>query len=144
MFIQTLAEGAKKNLVLLGKTSWINKFYLAGGSAISLYFGHRVSVDLDFFTDKIFSSSVIVQRLRPLGEFVKGENSKGTLVGKLNKVKISFFWYPYPLLYKTKKILGVSVADIRDIACMKMDAVSSPGTRRDFIDLYLSVLMDYL
>jgi len=35
-------------------------------------------------------------------------------------------------------LLDVAVADPRDIACMKISAIASRGTKRDFIDLYVS------
>lgn len=31
---------------------------------------------------------------------------------------------------------GIRVADLRDIGCMKIDAISSRGMKRDFIDLF--------
>ena len=32
----------------------------------------------------------------------------------------------------------LTVADPRDIACMKLDAIANRGSRRDFVDLYLA------
>ncbi len=32
--------------------SWITGFNLVGGTALALYWGHRTSVDIDFFTDR--------------------------------------------------------------------------------------------
>ena len=40
------------------------------------------------------------------------------------------------LLNKVPKVSGIRIASILDIACMKLDAVSGRGTKRDFIDLY--------
>jgi hypothetical protein len=51
-------------------------------------------------------------------------------------VKVSFLGYAYPLLFSLRKFLGVQVADPRDIACMKLSAIASRGTKRDFVDLY--------
>ena len=51
---------------------------------------------------------------------------------------MSFIGYPYPLLFSTDRFSTVDVADARDIACMKLSAVASRGTRRDFIDLYVA------
>jgi hypothetical protein len=56
----------------------------------------------------------------------------------LREIKVSFIGYPYPLLFPTDRFSGVEVADARDIACMKLSAVASRGTRRDFVDLYMA------
>jgi len=40
------------------------------------------------------------------------------------------------LLFKSHKFLDINVADIKDIAVMKIAAIADRGTKRDFIDLY--------
>jgi hypothetical protein len=56
----------------------------------------------------------------------------------LDGIKASFLGYPHPLLFSTDSFSAVEVADGRDIACMKLSAVASRGTRRDFVDLYVA------
>ena len=51
---------------------------------------------------------------------------------------MSFLHYPYPLLFPTREFEALTVADPRDIACMKVDAIASRGSRRDFVDLYIT------
>lgn len=136
MFPTAISVRLQKNLALLGKTGWLAPFYLAGGSAASLQLGHRFSFDLDFFTPEKFDPKTISQNLKFLGELSIDQEDKGTFLGNLNGVKISFFPYPYPLVFSPKKYLGVKVADLQDIACMKIDSISTRSARRDFIDLY--------
>ena len=50
MFLQALPHHVQELLRRLGRLPAIAPFYLAGGSAIALHLGHRISVDLDFFT----------------------------------------------------------------------------------------------
>jgi len=52
MFEQVLPGNAKKSLDSLGQSGLLKKAYLAGGTALALQIGHRVSVDFDFFTRK--------------------------------------------------------------------------------------------
>lgn len=137
MFTTGLSKTTQSNLALLGREAWISPFYLAGGTACSLYCGHRFSFDLDFFTLQSFNPKTITQSLKPLGKLSVDQDNEGTFLGHLNGIKISFFMYPYPLLFNPKVYQGVKVADIRDIACMKIDAISTRGTKRDFIDLFL-------
>jgi len=61
-----------------------------------------------------------------------------TLRANIRGTKVSFLGYEYPLLFSTALFAGVPVADPRDIACMKISAIASRGTKRDFIDLYLT------
>jgi len=136
MFIQGLSEQTQKNLELLKGVPFVGKYYLAGGSALSLRLGHRYSVDLDFFSDTAESPLIIGSSLAKLGKLEIFQNDAGTFNGRLNGVRLSFFIYPYPTLFPMVDFLGVKVADVLDISCMKLDAISSRGTKRDFIDLY--------
>ena len=61
-----------------------------------------------------------------------------TLHAMIGITKVSFLGYPYPVLFPPALFLGVPVADPRDVACMKVSAVASRGTRRDFVHLYLA------
>ncbi len=112
-------------------------FILAGGTALALQLGHRLSVDLDFFTARPFSTEGIFSELRRLDlDPVVLEESAGSLTVTLNKVKVSMFHYPYPFTGKEKEIKGIPVAGIIDVASMKVIAISQKGARRDFVDLY--------
>lgn len=64
MFTKTLSDKAQKSLAILGKGVLPKGTYMAGGSALALYFGHRISVDFDFFTNIPFSSSGLEKNLR--------------------------------------------------------------------------------
>jgi len=129
----------KTALDLLSKQDWIRKndWYLAGGTALTLQFDHRTSVDLDFFTHhKNFDAELISTALLPYRWLIT-RTDKGTLYGELGETKISFIAYPYfvpkqPFItYK-----GINILDARDIAVMKIIAVSQRGKKRDFFDLY--------
>ena len=115
----------------------LDGFYLAGGTALALQRGHRLSVDLDLFSESDFASSIVRDRLRGLDGLRNLELAPGTLHLELRGVKVSFLHYPYPLLFPLVDFDGLAVADPRDIACMKLDALASRGTRRDFVDLHL-------
>jgi hypothetical protein len=77
-----------------------NGFYLAGGTAIAIWLGHRESVDLDWFTgDEITDPLALSQRLKAGGFGVEVSSvARGTLHGKADEVKLSFLEYRYPLL----------------------------------------------
>lgn len=136
METKAISRETKSNLELLGTSGIVNKFYLAGGTACALYYGHRISYDLDFFTRAKFDSRKLEQELRKLGELTVDVIEEDTFLGQLNQVKISFFYYQYPLISKTVNFQNVSIAGIQDLAAMKVDALQGRGTKKDFIDLY--------
>lgn len=115
----------------------VPEFYLAGGTALALSLGHRISIDLDFFCVDSFSTQEIAERLKKKGRLEISSQDEGTLNGALNGVKISFFKYPYKLLFPTKEYDGVHLADERDIAAMKILAISDRGSKKDFVDLFV-------
>ncbi len=139
MFTKTLSKNAAGALALLGKSKVLKDAYLAGGTACALQLGHRVSLDLDFFTDKEFSTEIVLRQLAELPGFKLDETAKWTILGSFPKVKFSYFYYQYPLIGKTSEFCKVNIASLADIAAMKIDAICSRGTKRDFIDLYFLI-----
>jgi hypothetical protein len=145
MFEEILSTKAKNSLALLGKSGLLQNAYLAGGTALALLICHRISVDFDFFTAKKFDGKLLARKLvkLPIG-FQLESLSEGTLLGYLGKIKFSLFYYDYPLLEKPKKFLNINIAGIKDIASMKIVAISDRGTKRDFIDLYFILAVEKL
>jgi len=110
---------------------------LAGGTALALRIGHRVSYDLDFFTQRpLRIERLITQVRKAVGEFQVISEEEGALILDISGVKVSFFHYDYPFLEETTRYAGVRIAGILDIASMKVIAISQRGARRDFVDLY--------
>lgn len=119
----------------------LSEFYLAGGTGLGLIYGHRLSNDLDFFNSQLFNEDSLIQHMQGLNDLTIVAKSEHTVHITLKDIKISLMGYSYPLLFSTKqyqpgKDILINVADERDIACMKISAISSRGTKRDFIDLY--------
>jgi predicted nucleotidyltransferase component of viral defense system len=115
-------------------------YYLAGGTAIALYLGHRRSEDFDWFVPAPGPPShVIVSALREAGlELNVGDMAPGTLLGRIHGVKVSFFDYPYPLLDPTLHWTEAHtrIASLRDLGAMKLLAIAQRGSRKDFVDIY--------
>ena len=115
-------------------------FYLAGGTALAMVYGHRKSVDLDWFTRQAISDPlVLAQRLRDFGlAFETGQTAPGTLYGQIHGVRLSFIEFRYPLLQPVQvwQEMGTPLASLDDLACMKLSAVAQRGARKDFYDLH--------
>lgn len=118
--------------------------YLAGGTAVYFYSHHRISVDLDFFTQKPFISETLLFKIR---EFIKETSveilEKDTLIVYLSpeKIKFSLFFLPYQFLspltsYELKPGTIIPLASLDDIEAMKTVALVQRGSAKDFVDLY--------
>lgn len=133
---EVLSKATAGTWALLKDLPTMEQFYLAGGTGLALQIGHRISRDLDFFTKDVFDADGLIQNLGIVGSFQLEARAEQTVVGILDETKISFLGYRYPLVEEARLLRDISVASIPDIACMKMDAISSRGTKRDFIDLF--------
>ena len=64
------------------------------------------------------------------------QESAGTLDLLIDEVQVSFLEYKYPMLEDLLSFDGVMMASVVDIGCMKVSAISSRGTKKDYVDLY--------
>ena len=64
MFTEILDPHRTNLLKKLISSPLLSPFYLAGGTALSLQLGLRVSVDFDFFTQNRFSPDVLYTDLK--------------------------------------------------------------------------------
>ena len=115
-------------------------FYLAGGTALAIYFGHRISVDLDLFKSNVFGDSLLIaQSLHNSGIPIEIEQvSPGTLHGSVDGVRVTLLQYQYAILKPLRHWgeMGCDLASLQDLACMKLSAIAQRGARKDFCDLY--------
>lgn len=136
MFEKTLAQPTRQVWQKLGAIEFLReRFYLVGGTALAMQLGHRVSVDLDFFTDKYPPMSTLLSVLSDLGFKVLMQDFN-SIDGEIDGVKVSFLEYRYPLLEPIVDWNGIRMASARDIAAMKLAAVASRGSKKDFVDLW--------
>lgn len=113
----------------------MSEFYLAGGTALALQLGHRKSVDLDFFAAHFPKRDELLHSLIDFSPKIVQE-SAGTLDLLIHDVQVSFMEYSYPMLEELVLFSGIKMAGIVDIGCMKISAISSRGSKKDYIDLY--------
>ncbi len=131
-----LSKKTKNNLEILSKGNVLENFYLAGGTGLALQLKHRLSLDLDFFTKKDIDTKLLIQKIKKLGKLSVEDEAENTLHINFQGTKITFLKYDYLQLFPLKKFETIQIGDIRDIGCMKISAISSRGTKKDFIDIY--------
>ncbi|RYU94157.1 nucleotidyl transferase AbiEii/AbiGii toxin family protein [Emticicia agri] len=120
----------------LMKEPSLNEFYLVGGTAFALQIGHRISVDIDLFTNTPFDSIILSAELKEKYDFKENLNRGYFLQGQIKDIKVDILKYPYKPLNDLIEIEGIRMIVLADIASMKMAAITNRGRKRDFIDLY--------
>lgn len=118
--------------------------YLAGGTALYFYLNHRVSFDIDFFSQKPFRPDALIFEAREKFDRVDVEIlEKDSLILFLSreKIKFSLFHLPYPLLsglnfHQLKAKLNCPIASLEDLEAMKALALAQRGSAKDFVDLF--------
>lgn len=126
---------------MLNQVEITKRFYLAGGTGLALHFGHRFSVDLDFFSDD--PTTVGPDERSTLRSILDDPtleityDTDSTFVATWREVGVSFFRLNlYPLVQPTLLVDKVRLATVEEIGAMKLAALINRGTRKDMVDLY--------
>jgi len=137
MLQQNAVEPA--TLELLKKVSAagaFENFALGGGTNLALRLGHRLSVDLDFFTNTPYQNSAIFQAITagfPSAELLFEQNQ--TMMFSIDNVKIDFVLYPFKWLLPFETIEGARLITLQDLIPMKLKALSNRFAKKDFWDI---------
>jgi hypothetical protein len=127
-------------LISLQGKPYLDEFYLVEGTALSLYLGHRKSIDIDLFSNAGFDTSKLIENLQQDFEFEIFSTAINTLKGSINQTKIDFIAHRYPNIYDPLQIDNISLLSIQDILAMKLNAIATSGQRsKDFIDIYFAL-----
>lgn len=136
LYTQTVAPETLELLKRLESEPFMDSFSLAGGTALALYLGHRVSVDLDLFTPESFDEKQLEFSLRHKYGFQTKFTAQHTLKGTIGGVKIDCIAHRYKSLRPPHMESGLRLYDMEDIIAMKLAAISDDGSRlKDFIDM---------
>ncbi|GHV64850.1 hypothetical protein FACS1894199_04060 [Bacteroidia bacterium] len=126
-------------LVLLKKIQQLpllRELRLVGGTALALQLGHRSSVDLDFFGKIDAGHDALSEALSSIGyEFSSVQDGNSIHVFQVGGVKVDMVNYPYNWIDQPIETEGIKMACLKDIAAMKLSAITNRGTRKDFVDV---------
>jgi Nucleotidyl transferase AbiEii toxin, Type IV TA system len=131
MFEEILSSEAIN--IIESLSSYLDTFYLAGGTGLALQLGHRRSDDFDFFSDREFNPDSVLARISPDKVFF---TELGTIHCELQGIRISLFYYDVPLIQPPLTWRGIKIAHYKDIVAEKVKTISQRGSKKDFIDLY--------
>jgi len=133
-----LAEDQRRALDRLRPSVEALGLYLAGGTALAFHLGHRLSRDVDLFSqDPSLDLELARRAFATLPEFEVDSLTDATLRFRVGGVPVDVVRYPYALLNPPGDGPDhFPIASLEDLATMKLSAVSRRGIRRDFWDLY--------
>lgn len=147
---QTILTSVQK--ILLGEISQYapiaKRFYFTGGTALSeFYLYHRLSEDLDFFSEEEFDTTYIAiflsKNKRKIGfKQFSLEKKPNRFIYFLefpnHKQKVDFAFYPYPRIRADlgKKFNLLRIDSVFDIATNKVFTLFQHPRLRDYIDLF--------
>jgi len=138
MFHYDILDPGRKE-ILPKLAAFKTQFYLAGGTALALQIGHRDSLDFDFFSREEIDTVKLFDQINEIfagSEIIKTQEERNTLSVNIGQVKFSFLTYPYELVDKLVEAEFFNLASIKDIACMKLSAITSRSALKDYVDLY--------
>ena len=135
--LETVTPTLLKIIQTISGEPHFSDFRLVGGTALSLYLGHRKSVDADFFSNKEFDQN---EAAKKLGELLPGfmmlKKSKHGFTGVYQGVKIDLYTWGMTFLEPPFEAEEMRMADIRDVAALKMEAVTNRKEEKDFRDIH--------
>ncbi|MFA7232362.1 MAG: nucleotidyl transferase AbiEii/AbiGii toxin family protein [Victivallaceae bacterium] len=109
---------------------------LVGGTSLALQIGHRKSIDLDLFGKIESDEFSVAGALNNTGQVTVLKKSKNINIYTINGIKVDIVNYPYPWLKDTLVEDNLKLANIEDIAAMKLAAITNRGTKKNFVDLF--------
>lgn len=111
-------------------------FALVGGTSLALQMGHRISVDLDLFTEKEFEADELREYLEQNYHLQSDYLAFATVKGEVEGVQVDCIAHAYPWLKPFVVEEGIRLASLEDICAMKLNAIAGNGTRiKDFVDV---------
>jgi predicted nucleotidyltransferase component of viral defense system len=121
------------------QTGYLQQFSLVGGTALALKYGHRISVDLDLFSNLPFDNSEIIAALESeFGEafLLHLNREKFGIFCYIHEIKVDIIKHPFILLQDLELVEGIRMYHTADLAAMKVNAVLGRGKKKDFWDIF--------
>ncbi|MBU1179194.1 nucleotidyl transferase AbiEii/AbiGii toxin family protein [Patescibacteria group bacterium] len=143
MHPEALTEKAQ---LLFPELKKFRDFYLAGGTALALQIGHRISVDFDLFSENDIPKNLLdkAKNIFGRGAVDISVNNIEELTFFVNQIKISFLKYPFPVLSGLVDFEDIKLLGTKEIAVTKAYAIGRRGTYKDYVDIYFAILDNYI
>jgi hypothetical protein len=132
--LDAVPEPVVELLGQLGCHKALEQFALGGGTSLALRFGHRLSVDLDYFTTSEFQPQELFETLGLEAATILSV-SKNTLSLDAGGVKMDLLRHGYAEIAPVDRIGGHRLVSLPDLTAMKLNAIANRGSKKDFYDV---------
>lgn len=135
---EVLTEEAQKLFPLL--SHFKDSFYLAGGTALALQLGHRVSIDFDLFSSDPIKKTLlkkVEETYRETPELIVNSSNELTVIAR--GVKHTFLHYPFPPLLPLVSSETIELLSSKELLATKAYTIGRRGTLKDYVDLYVGM-----
>lgn len=135
---QTVEPGTFSILKRLMQVPELAHFDLVGGTALSLLYGHHMSVDLDLFSPDPFENQIVAQGLeKEFGSLFDWDKrpSRFGLFCFIGGVKVDIVRNPHPRIGTRQTVDGIRLYALEDLMAMKIQAILGRGQKKDFWDI---------
>jgi hypothetical protein len=137
-------QAVEPDLLLITKRlfslPWTKDFLLVGGTNAALQMGHRLSVDIDLFTNVGFVPGDILRKVEHDFSIEKDRgiiDETGLVVFLQPKgIKVDLFHTEIEMRLPHVIDNGMRLANLMDVAAMKIEAMIGRREKKDYIDLY--------
>lgn len=138
LHLETVEPRTFAVLEQLLKLPELNDFHLVEGTALSLMYGHRKSVDLDLFSTTKFDNLLIIEALKSKfgSDFIMED--KPAFFGifcYIGDTKVDIVRFPHALIRPTLLVDGIRMYAPEEIIAMKVQAILGRGKKKDFWDV---------
>jgi hypothetical protein len=136
LYTITVKQSTYELLKKLMQIPELSEFVLVGGTNLSLKFGHRISIDLDLFTNTKFDRDEVFSGIiAALPQTIKIDERKQTIWLTIEGVKVDIILHEYPYIRPIQIIDDIRFMSVEDIIPMKLEAMATRGAKKDFWDL---------
>jgi hypothetical protein len=135
LYYQAIDPATLEVLKRLLQIPELSSLRLVGGTSLALQLGHRKSVDIDLFGILEADDFALSNSLRTFDSIEIIQRSENIRIYLIDGIKVDIVNYPYPWLESIKQEDGIRLAQMRDIAAMKLSAITGRGTKKDFVDI---------
>ena len=122
-------------LIKINNCALFQNYRLVGCTALALIHGHRKSIDLDFFGNEKIDTFEMMSFFNSIGIVNDVKSSKRIDSLFLNNIKVDIVHYPYLWIDEPLVEDSLRLASSKEIASMKIAAITNRGSKKDFYDL---------
>ncbi len=146
IYKNTVSEALWEALIKLMTLEELKEFRLVGGTSLSLLIGHRVSIDIDLFSDaeygaidfeKILNAINAVFNFVETGQWSNNVPGNSCYIGtnKEDMIKVDLF-YTDPFVFPILNYKNIRLSQMEEIAAMKLEVIGNGGRKKDFWDIH--------